>query len=214
MKITVMGGTGYAGEAIVREAISRGHVVASFSRSLPQAPVTGVQYSMGNALVTADLTKSSQNSEVIVAALSPRGELHGNIGTIYAELATIANETGARFMVVGGFSTLRSATDKPSFIDAGEVPTAYAAEARELADVFAWLKTNAPSSLDWIYMSPAAEFSAYNPGTPQGKYRTAGEVAIFDTDGRSTLSGADFALAVVNEIERPTLHNSIISFAY
>jgi uncharacterized protein len=37
-RITVIGGTGYAGSAIVAEAAARGHQVTALSRSLPGAP--------------------------------------------------------------------------------------------------------------------------------------------------------------------------------
>jgi putative NADH-flavin reductase len=39
-------------------------------------------------------------------------------------------------------------------------------------------------------------------------------VAIFDAEGTSAIGGADFAAAVVDEIEKPTLQRGQISFAY
>jgi uncharacterized protein YbjT (DUF2867 family) len=50
--ITVVGGTGYAGSAIVREAAKRGHDVVSFSRNVPaeEARVEGVRYETGSML--------------------------------------------------------------------------------------------------------------------------------------------------------------------
>lgn len=43
-RITVIGGTGYAGSAIVAEAAARGHEVAVLSRSAPEPPVGDVSY--------------------------------------------------------------------------------------------------------------------------------------------------------------------------
>ena len=42
--IAVLGGTGYAGQNIVREAVARGYSVVSWSRSLPSERVEGVEY--------------------------------------------------------------------------------------------------------------------------------------------------------------------------
>ena len=50
--ITVIGGTGYAGAAIVAEAARRGHAVTAISRTAPGTPAEGVTY------VTGDLTRS------------------------------------------------------------------------------------------------------------------------------------------------------------
>ncbi|WP_194922416.1 NmrA family NAD(P)-binding protein, partial [Catenulispora rubra] len=40
--ITVIGGTGYTGSHIIREAAARGHQVTSLSRSLPAEQLPGV----------------------------------------------------------------------------------------------------------------------------------------------------------------------------
>ena len=54
-RITVLGGTGYAGSAVVREAAARGHEVTAFSRTLPAEQVVGVTYVQGDAVDEADL---------------------------------------------------------------------------------------------------------------------------------------------------------------
>ena len=47
--IVIVGGTGYTGANIAREAASRGHAVVSISRSQPSHPVPGVRYELGDA---------------------------------------------------------------------------------------------------------------------------------------------------------------------
>jgi putative NADH-flavin reductase len=54
-RITVIGGTGYAGSAIVAEAAARGHQVTALSRSLPGAPIPDVTYVQGDASAGAAL---------------------------------------------------------------------------------------------------------------------------------------------------------------
>lgn len=210
--IAVIGGTGYAGSSIVNEAVSRGHRVISLSRSLPTDPVDGVRYVQGTA---ADSEQVVAGAEVVVGALSPRAGTEGTLVDTYTKLAELAAAAGARLIIVGGFSSLRPAPGAPRFAEGGELPPEFAAEAREGNSVLTALSTSAPESLDWLFVSPAAAFGAYTPqGEPRGTYRTSTDVALFDADGSSAIEGADFALAVVDEIEKPTRHRSQIHFAY
>ncbi len=212
-KIAVIGGTGYAGSAIVREAAKRGHTVISFSRSLPAEKVAGVQYVQGSALNAADLISAIQGADVVVGALAPRGELVGKVGDAYTTLAEESAAHGARLIIIGGFSSLRPAPDAPRFVE-GEIPAAYAAEVKEMFNFFDKLSASAPANLDWLYVSPAEGFGSFNPGQALGKYRVSVDIALFDEQGRSDISGADFALAIVDEIEHPAHHQVNLSFAY
>ena len=76
------------------------------------------------------------------------------------------------------------------------------------------LAERAPQDLDWLFLSPAGAYGARAPGERTGAYRVGGEVALFDAEGASHLSGADFALAIVDEIERPKHHREHIGIAY
>lgn len=213
-KIVIIGGNGYAGSNILREAASRGNEVVSLSRSQPADPVAGVQYETGSAEDVETLKRVIAGADVVVGALSPFRDLAGKYVPIYrAALKPIA-ETGARFVVIGGFSGLRPAPDAPRFIDSGHVPPEYFAGARETHDAFELLTADAPETLDWLFVSPGAEFGAFAPGERVGAYRKSGDVALFDANGKSAIGGADFALAVVDEIDTPTVKRGQIHFAY
>jgi uncharacterized protein len=54
--------------------------------------------------------------------------------------------------------------------------------------------------LDWTYLSPAAEIG---PGERTGKYRTTGDQLLTDSAGKSFISFEDYAVAVLDELERP-----------
>lgn len=208
--ITVVGGTGYAGAAIVAEAARRGHTVTVISRTAPGTQVEGVDY------VTGDLTQSVPDlagAEVVVAALSPRGDNAGKLRDAYRSFAQAAATNGARFVGIGGFSSLRPAEGAPRFVEGDDLPPEFAAEAREMNDILADLATGSVD-VDWLFVSPAAEFGSHAPGEALGRYRVSGEVALFDQDGKSAISGADFARAVLDEIETPTRHRAQIHFAY
>ncbi|MGV8966015.1 MAG: NAD(P)-dependent oxidoreductase [Cellulomonas sp.] len=209
--IAIMGGTGFAGSSIAKEASARGHRVSSLSRSVPAEPVDGVRYVQGTA---ADAEQFVAGADVVVGALSPRAGTEGTLVDTYTKVADLAAAAGARLIVVGGFSSLRPAPGAPRFAE-GDLPPEFAAEAREGDAVLTALSTGAPENLDWLFVSPAAAFGAYAPqGEPRGTYRTDTDIALFDADGASAIEGPDFALAVVDEIEKPTRHRSQIHFAY
>ena len=52
----------------------------------------------------------------------------------------------------------------------------------------------------WTFLSPAMEIG---PGERTGHYRTTGEQLLFDAQGRSFISFEDYAVAVLDELERP-----------
>lgn len=214
-RITVVGGTGYAGSAIVAEAARRGHEVVSVSRSVPaeEARVEGVRYETGS-LVDADVrARAVADAEVVVSSLSPRGELDGRIVEVDRELATLAAQHGARFVVVGGYSSLRLEEGGPRQAETGQIPPEYAGEALQMNEVLGELLAS-DDSLEFTFVSPAMQFGAYAPGEALGRYRVGGEVAFTDDDDVSAVSGADFALAIVDEIETPAHRREHISVAY
>ena len=211
-RITVIGGTGYAGASIVREAAARGHEVTAYSRNAPAEPVAGVRYEQGSVLDDEVRARAVERADVVVSALSPRGELTRELLSVDTRLAELAAAAGVRFGVVGGYSSLRPAPGAPRFAD-GDLPPEFAAEGRTMAAVADAL-LSAPEGLDWFYVSPAAQYGAFAPGEATGAYRLGGDVAIADADGKSVISGADFASAVVDEIDNPKHHRAHFSVAY
>jgi putative NADH-flavin reductase len=209
--IVVFGGTGYTGGNVVSEAASRGHQVVSVSRSESKDPVAGVRYEVGSVDDVAP--KVVPGADAVVAALSPRGDMAGRLVEVYGELARFAAETGARYVQVGGFSSLRPAADQPRFVE-GEIPDEFRDEALEGEATRVLLAEHAPSDLDWVFVSPAGGYGSFAPGERTGSYRVGGEIALFDAEGGSNVSGADFALAIVDEIEQPAHHREHIGVAY
>jgi len=211
-RITVIGGTGYAGSHIVAEAAGRGHDVVSFSRNAPAAPTAGVDYRHGDATDTDALRTAVDGADIVIGALSPRGELAGRILAAYQRVAELAKHADERLIIVGGWSALRPEPGAPRFSE-GEIPEQFRAEALEMVGVLEWLQSGA-SGTDYVFVSPAATFGAYAPGKRTGSYRTSGEVALTGPGGEgSSISGADFAIAIVDEAERGAHHREHVSFA-
>ncbi|QWZ10513.1 NAD(P)H-binding protein [Nocardioides panacis] len=196
---------------MVGEAAARGHAVISISRSEPSERVPGVRYELGPVQDVAP--KVIPGADVVVAALSPRGDTAGQLVDAYAQLVGLSAEVGARYLQIGGFSSLRPAPGAPRFVE-GEIAEEFRAEALEGEATRVMLAERAPENLDWVFISPAAGYGAFAPGERTGRYRVGDEVALFDADGGSTISGADFAIAVVDEIQRAAHHRAHIGIAY
>ncbi|WZU00747.1 hypothetical protein MGH68_14630 [Erysipelothrix sp. D19-032] len=56
------------------------------------------------------------------------------------------------------------------------------------------------ADVQWTYVSPAADFRA--DGIRTGSYTLAGEVLTLNSQNESTISYADYAIAMVDEIEQ------------
>jgi uncharacterized protein len=201
-RITVLGGTGYGGEAVVREAARRGHDVSAYSRRPPAEPVDGVQYVTGSLLEPELLRRSVQGADVVFEALSPRGDMQGKVEGIVDDLIRLADEGGVRLGVLGGASSLLVSEGGPRLFDTAQPPPEVLPEVQTGLDVLETLR-QAPETLDWFYLSPPAVFGAWAPAPVTGTYRLSDDVLLTDENGQSTISAADLAVAVVDEIENP-----------
>lgn len=200
-RIAVIGGTGYAGSHIVAEAVSRGHTVVSIARRLPHERVEGATYVEGTVLDVPSLLPLLEEADVVVQALSPRGDMVGKVRPATAELFQALPER-VRLGVVGGAGGSLVAPGGPRVIDDG-FPEAARPEALEAIGVLEDLQADT-SGRDWFFVHPAGGFRAANPGERTGTYRTGGDVIVTDENGESFISGADFAIAFLDEIENPT----------
>ncbi|MGN6324594.1 NAD(P)-dependent oxidoreductase [Pseudolysinimonas sp.] len=212
-RITVIGGTGYAGSAIVAEAAARGHEVTSFSRTLPETSLAGVTYVQGDATDDAALASAVEGTEVVVGALSPRGATAGKVRPAYHRLAELVAAAGARLVVVGGWSSLRPAAGAPRFsADADAIPEMFRAEALEIAAIVDEDLPATPAELDWLFVSPAQNYGSYAPFERTGSFRVGDDVAL-TAEGGTRISGPDFGLAVVELIERDEHHRTQVNVA-
>jgi len=198
-RITVIGGTGYAGSAIVAEAAKRGHEVTAVSRTEPSEPIAGVTYVQGSAMDADVRARAFDGAYAVITATAPRGAMADQQLELSEALASRAGASGVRLIVVGGYSSLRPAPGKPRFIE-GFIRSEYLEEAKVGHAVLEMLMAE-PFELDWTFVSPAQTFGALAPGPATGKYRLGGDVAILDKDGKSFVSAPDFAMAVVDLVD-------------
>ncbi|MCB1274774.1 MAG: NAD(P)H-binding protein [Leucobacter sp.] len=212
-KVTIFGGSGYAGTHIAEAAAVRGLQVTSFSRRESPEQISGVSYAIGSILDAGDRARALDGADVVVVAVSPRGDMAGQVRPAVAALAADAAAAGVRLGVVGGAGSLLQSEGGDLLMDSPDFPDDVKPEASEMGGVLEDLRA-APEPLDWFYVSPADLFGPWAAGEYRGEYRVGGDVVVRDAEGNSTISGADFGVAVVDELEEPKHHRTRFTVAY
>jgi len=200
--LVIFGGTGYAGRNIATEALRRGHSVTAVSRSGGNA-ADGAAVRQGDVHDEALVHELAADADVLVVAVPacPVDD-KGLIDAIPALIAA-ATKHNTRVGFVGGAGSLHVADGGPRFVDTPEFHDEWKPEALSHAAVLESLRDGG-EEVDWFYVSPAALFGSFAPGETTGSYRTGGDVLLTDADGNSEISGTDYALAFVDEIDEPS----------
>ncbi|MDR1119169.1 MAG: NAD(P)H-binding protein [Bifidobacteriaceae bacterium] len=213
MEIAVIGGTGYAGAAVVAEAARRGHQVRSVSRNRPAAQAKGVAHLAGSAADPAFLEAAVAEVDAVVSSLSPRGPMLGQVRRVNQQLIALAETLGFRLGVILGGGSLAVAPGGPLLVDTPDFPDFVRPESLEMSEVLDDLRAS-PAGVDWFGVSPAVGFGAHAPGERLGRYRLGGDTVLADAAGNSFVSAPDLALAIVDELERPAHKRQRFTVAY
>lgn len=194
MKIAVIGANGQAGKRIVAEAVSRGLDVTAVVRSDNHTVAKNVIPKDVFALTATDLA----DFDAVVSALAFwTSDTVAQHTTALMHLADLLKGKATRLLVVGGAGSLYTdASQTTQLVDTPDFPEEYKLVASNMAKGLAALRQY--DDVQWTYISPAAEFVA--DGAKTGKYRLAGEVFTVNAKGESTISYADYAAALVDEL--------------
>ena len=205
MKLVVFGATGNVGQRVVAEALRRGHEVVGVVRDpeAVQSPDKRVRLVKGDATNADSVAKIARGADTVVSAISPRPNARGlpapSLSKNARALIQGLRAAGVkRVLYVGGASSLEVAPGK-ALADTPDFPEIYREEAREGREALA-IWRNEAKGLDWTYLSPAVEIA---PGKRTGKYRTTDDKILFDDKGKSFITFEDYAVAVLDELERP-----------
>ncbi|GAA1588767.1 NAD(P)-dependent oxidoreductase [Leucobacter aridicollis] len=209
----VFGGSGYAGSHIVEAAAVRGLPVTSFTRRESATQIAGVTYKVGSLLEPADRAAALAGADVVVVAVAPRGDMAGKLRPAIAELAIEAEAAGVRLGVIGGAGSMQREAGGPRLAELPEFGDEFRPEALEMGGVLDDLLAR-DGELDWFFVSPAGDFGPWAAGEYRGEYRVGGDVVLTDESGVSAIGGADFGVAIVDEIEEPAHHRQRFTVAY
>ena len=196
MKIAVVAATGKAGRLIVKEAKARGFAVTAFARR--DAEIDGADEVIVKDIM--DLTAEDlAGFDAVVDAFGAWTEdtlpLHS---TTLAHLCDILSGTDTRLLVVGGAGSLYMDPEHTIRVaDGPDFPDMFKPLANAMAKGLGELRER--NDVKWTYISPAGDFQA--EGERSGKYILGGEELILNERGESIISYADYAIAMVDEIE-------------
>ncbi len=188
------------GSRVVAEAVARGHQVTAVSRSgqTPEAAGPGTVTALAADATDASVaTEIAANHDAVVSAIGPSREPGGDAAAFADTLAALAAAVrDSRLLVVGGAGSLLVAPGV-RLLDVPEFPAEYLTEARAAADSLDRLRTlDAEGRLGrWTYLSPAPVIA---PGTRTGSYQVAD-----DNPAGDSISAEDFAVAILDELEKP-----------
>ncbi|MFD1777501.1 NAD(P)-dependent oxidoreductase [Fredinandcohnia salidurans] len=198
MKVGIIGASGKAGSLILKEAVERGHEVTAIVRDASKVQNDQVSVIEKNVLElkSADV----EHLDVVVNAFgAPLGEEQAHVDAGHALIEAVKG-TDTRIIVVGGAGSLYVDEAKTlQLIDTPEFPDFVKPTAKGQARNFQELIETA--DITWTFISPSAVF---NPeGKRTGAYQTGKDNLLVNSKGESYISYADFAIAVVDEIENP-----------
>jgi uncharacterized protein len=192
MNIVLAGATGNIGSRILDEALSRGHRVTGITRDPAKlAQRNGLQTkkgSTGDVAAFADLLKG--HDAAILSVKWNENDVH--------QVLDALRKAGVKraLFVVGAGSLLRKdgRTHFDYMAERGIQPPTSKPAALALAEM------QKVTDFDWTAISPPASIQ---PGERTGKFRLGLDDLIEDDKGESRISREDFAIAIMDEIEKP-----------
>lgn len=213
MKIALFGATGHLGHSILEEALSRGHAVTAIVRDAARLALRhdGLNVVVGDVIQPSTWLEAVRGSDAAVASLSARRD--GDAGSVPANAAVLLENLPragvTRLVWVGGAASLEVAPGV-RVLDDPQFPAAWKAEALAQSDALDVFRAS-KSPVDWTYISPAA---LIEDGERSGKYRLGGDQLLKDANGISRITVADYAVALLDRVERGDAPRRRITVAY
>lgn len=196
MKIAVVAANGKEGKLIVKEAVERGIDVTAVVRSENKTAAEKVIRKDLFDLTAEDL----KGFDAVIDAFGAWAEeTLPQHSTSLAHLCDILSGSDTRLLVVGGAGSLYVDPSHTTCVSDGpDFPDAFKPLAAAMAKALGELRKR--SDVKWTYISPAADFQA--DGERTGGYLLGGEELKLNERGESIISYADYAIAMVDEIEK------------
>lgn len=203
MKIALIGATGFIGSRLLAELATRGHTVTAIVRNPDKVPArAGVTAKKGDVFDRDGLAALLAGHDAVISAV------HFSDSDPSALLAAVRQSGVKRYLVVGGAGSLEVAPGVKLF-DTPDFPAIYLDEARKGGAFLDLLRQE--GGLDWTFLSPAAVIA---PGERTGRFRLGKDQLLVDAEGKSTVSAEDYAIALVDELEKPAHIRQRFTVAY
>lgn len=217
--IALIGSTGNIGQRILNEALSRGHKVTAIVRDITKTPPKrgNLDFKPGDVLKPESVAIAVEGNDVVVCSYGPRDgdpkQLITAARSLIEGISAANKKTGKsiRLIVVGGAASLEIGPGS-ILLDSPNFPPAWKPVASAARDALQIYRTEAGNAgVDWTYFSPAAFIQ---PGTRTGKFRLGTDQLVVDSKGESRISNEDYAVALIDEIEKPQFIRKRFTVAY
>ncbi|MCJ9669089.1 MULTISPECIES: NAD(P)-dependent oxidoreductase [unclassified Neorhizobium] len=204
MSIVVFGASGNIGSNIRKEALSRGHRVTAVTRSTDLEPAERLTVLKADIANADDVAKIAAGHDAVISAYSPG--LRRHCADDAAELIRKAHDAlfagikqagVRRLIIVGGVGSLE-ASPGVDVVDSDFYPAEHKAHTLRNREILRSLKRG-DRDLDWTYVSPPLSIKV---GERTGKFRLGEDRLLRDEAGESRISEADFAIAILDELDR------------
>ena len=213
--VVLIGASGFVGNAILNELLSRGHKVTAVVRNPEKINVSNsnleiVKTDVSDTNVMVEICKGK---EAIISAYNPgwaNPDIYEETLRNYPLILEAAKRSGVkRLLCVGGAGTLFCAPGL-RVVDSGAIPDAIMGGVKSLGEFYLNTLMN-EKAIDWIFFSPAGTLE---PGKRTGKFRLGKDDLIIDENGISHISVEDYAVAMVDELENPKHHYERFTIGY
>jgi putative NADH-flavin reductase len=207
MNVVLYGAPGTSGSRILQELVSRGHKVTAVARDTSKLPstVTAKQDDLSNVDTIASTIKGAD--AVVSAYAPPQDDTDAILGVTERQIAAVRKAGKVRLVVVGGAGSLEVAPGV-TLLASGHLPKEWVPIATSHGNA---LKLLQASEINWTYFSPAAFFG---PGERTGKFRLGTDQLISDSKGESKIYMEDYAIALVDELEKPSHERGRFTIGY
>ncbi|WP_157015077.1 NAD(P)-dependent oxidoreductase [Mesorhizobium xinjiangense] len=191
MKIALIGATGNVGSRILAELVSRGHEVTAIVRHPEKVPNgAGVTAKKGDVYDKDGLAALLKGHDAVISSV------HFTASDPKTLVEAVRDSGVKRYLVVGGAGSLEVAPGV-TLVSTPDFPPEYKAEATKGGEFLNML--HGEGEIDWTFLSPSA---AFVPGERTGKFRLGGD-QLLTTNKGSSISFEDYAIALVDELEKP-----------
>jgi uncharacterized protein len=210
MRIVVYGATGNSGREIVKELLARGHEVVAVARNVAKVPAQPKLTAKTDDLSSVDkIAETIAGADVVVSAYAPPPDSTDALIDVTKRQIEAVKKAGgkARLIVVGGAGLLE-VSPGVTLIKSGYLPAEYLPIATSHEKALGVLRA---SDINWTYLSPGAFFVQ---GERTGKFRLGTKELVSDAKGESRISFQDYAIALVDEIEKPKHERALFSVGY
>lgn len=201
-KIALIGASGNIGSKVLAEALSRKHTVTGIVRNPEKLTAQpNLTIAKGDIATPSELAPVLRGADVVAVSIRWTDNA--------PQLLEAVRLSGVpRLIAVVGAGSLQ-ASPGVRVLDTPEFPPAWRPGAEGAARALATLQ--AEHSIDWVAFSPSWTIA---PGERTGKFRIGGDQLLRDDKGESRISREDFAVAIVDEIERSAHHRQRVTIGY